>query len=147
MGHPVYRLDKFQSQNSLKLSFTSIQCPCWSFVTCAYVFQSNSSDIVALCETKGDDWNESSKFSVRAYLPLIWKDSATHINGFVFYMKEGLPFSGDVPLENWVDPEFCFQLALLNLVSNFFFLYLYCLWAWFSMLFHLTYMRFSQPMW
>ena len=103
VGHPVYRLHNFQSQNFVKLSFTSIQCLCWSFVICEYVFGSNSSDIVALCETKLDDWNESSKFSVRAYLPLIWKNSATHINGFVFYMKEGLPFSGDLLLETgWI---------------------------------------------
>ena len=51
----VYRPDNFQSQNSLTLSFTSIQCPGWNFVRYEYVFESNSSDIAALCETKLDE--------------------------------------------------------------------------------------------
>ena len=39
-------------------------------------------------------------FSVRIYLPLIWKDSVTHIHGLAVYVKEGLPFAWDLYLEN-----------------------------------------------
>ena len=42
-------------------------------------------------------------FSVWDYLPLIQKDSATHINGLVVYVKEGLPFAMELSLENPTD--------------------------------------------
>ena len=47
--------------------------------------------MLALCETNLDDSVDSGNFSVRAYLPLIQKESVTHIHGFAFYEKEGLP--------------------------------------------------------
>ena len=56
-------------------------------------------------------------FSVRGYLPLIRKDSGTHMHGLAVYVKKGLPFAWDLSLEN------CFRLALLHSVSYFFFLY------------------------
>ena len=62
-------------------------------------------------------------FSVRHYLPLIWKDSITHMHGLAYYVKEGLPFVHDLSLENSANSYLCFQLALLHLVSYFFFLY------------------------
>ena len=37
---------------------------------------------------------------MRGYLPLIQKDSGTHIHGLAVYVKEGLPFARDVSLEN-----------------------------------------------
>ena len=55
---------------------------------------------------------------MRGYLPLILKDSSTHIHGLAVYVKEGLPFARDLSLEN-----LCFRLALLHSVSYFFFLY------------------------
>ena len=39
------------------------------------------------------------------------------------YVKEGLPFARDLPLENSADSYLCFRLALLHSVSYFFFLY------------------------
>ena len=62
-------------------------------------------------------------FSVRHYLPLIRKDSITHMHGLAYYVKEGLPFVHDLSLENSANSYLCFQLALLHLVSYFFFLY------------------------
>ena len=62
-------------------------------------------------------------FSVWGYLPLIQKDSATHIHGLVVYLKEGLPFALELSLENPTDYYLCFQLALLHPVSYLFFLY------------------------
>ena len=38
-------------------------------------------------------------------------------------MKEGLPFTRDLSLENSADSYLCFRLALLHLVPYFFFLY------------------------
>ena len=61
--------------------------------------------------------------SETSYLPLIKKDSITHMHGNAAYVKEGLPFAWDMCLENSVDSYLCFQLALLNSVSYFFFLY------------------------
>ena len=46
---------------------------------------------------------ESGNFSVRGYLPLIRKDSATHMLGLVVYVKKGLHFAPDLSLENSAD--------------------------------------------
>ena len=60
---------------------------------------------------------------MRGYLALIEKDSTTHMHGLAVFMKERLPFARDLPLENSADPYLCFRLALLHLVSYFFFPY------------------------
>ena len=67
--------------------------------------------------------NQTLKLSVRGYLPLIRKDSVTHMYGLTVYVKEGFPFAWDVSLKNSGDSYLCFQLALLHSVSYFFFLY------------------------
>ena len=58
-------------QNSLKLSFKNIQGLRSNFVDCESFLESNSPDILALCETNLDDSIDSGNFSVRGYLPLI----------------------------------------------------------------------------
>ena len=60
---------------------------------------------------------------MRGYLPLIRKDSSTHMHGLAVYVKEGLPFAQDLSLENSADSYLCFRLALLHSLSYFFFLY------------------------
>ena len=70
-----------------------------------------------------DDSIDSGNFSVRGYLPLIRKDSSTHMHGLAVYVKEGLLFAWDLSLENAADSYLCFRLALLHSVSYFFFLY------------------------
>ena len=110
--------DNFESHNSLKLSFTNI----WG-LRLIVNFESNSPDILALCETNLDDSIDSGNFSVRGYLPLIRKDSSTHVHGLAVYVKEGLPFARDLSLENSADSYLCFWLALLDSVSYFSFLY------------------------
>ena len=92
--------DDSESHNSLKLSFTNILGLCSNFVDCESFLESNSPNILVLCETNLDD---SGNLSVRGYLPLIQKDSGTHIHGLAVYVKEGLPFARDVSLENSVD--------------------------------------------
>ena len=116
--------DNFEPHNSLKLSFTNIRGLRSNFVDCESFLESNSPDILALCETNLDDSIDSGNFSVRGYLPLIRKDSATHIHGLAVYVKERLPFAQDLSLENSADSDSysCFQLVLLHSVSYFFFL-------------------------
>ena len=63
--------DNSESRNSLKLSFTNIRGLHSNFVDCESFLESNSPDILALCETNLDDSIDSGNFSVRGYLPLI----------------------------------------------------------------------------
>ena len=115
--------DNFESHNSLTLSFTNIRSLRSSFADCEFFLESNSSDFLALCETNLEDSIDSGNFSVRGYLPLIRKDSTTHMNGLAVYVKEGPPFARDLSLENSADSDLCFRLSLLHSMSYFFFLY------------------------
>ena len=74
-----------------------------NFVDPKSFLESNSPDILALCETNLDDAIDSGNFPVRGYLPLIRKGSSTHMHGLPVYVKEGLPFARDVSLENSAD--------------------------------------------
>ena len=94
--------DDFEPHNSLKLSFTNILGLCSNFARCESFLESNSPDILALCETNLDDSIDSGNFSVRSYLPLIQKNSITHYHGLAVYVKQGLPFAWDLSLENWL---------------------------------------------
>ena len=136
----VCKPDNFESNNSLKLSFTNIRGLCLNFVECESFLESNFLDILALYETNMDDSIDSGNFSVRSYLPLIRKDFTTHMRGLAVYVKEGLPFAWGLSLENSADSYLCFQLAFLHSVSYFFSSidHLICLYVWFLMLFHLT---------
>ena len=58
---------------------------------------------------------------MRGYLPLILKDSGTHMHGLAVYVKEGLPFAQELSLEKSADSYLCFLLASLRSVSYFFF--------------------------
>ena len=100
--------DKFEPHNSLKLSFMNIWGLRSNFVECESFLESNSPDILALCETNLDDSIDSGNFSVRGYLPLIWKDSITHMHGLAVYVKDELPFAQDLSLENSTDSYLCF---------------------------------------
>ena len=99
----VCKPDNFESHNSLKLSFTNIRGLRLNFVDCEAFLESNSPDILALCETNLDDSIDSGSFSVRSYLPLIRKDSSTHMHGLAVYVKEELPSVWYLSLENSVD--------------------------------------------
>ena len=104
--------DSFESYNSLKLNFTNIQRLHSNFIDCESFLESNSPDILALFKKNLDDSIDSDNFSVRGYLPLIRKDSATHMHGLAVYVKEKLPFGQDLSLENSVNSYLCFQLTL-----------------------------------
>ena len=87
--------NNFESHNSLSHSFTNIRDLCLNFADCESFFESNSLDILALCETSLDDSIDSGNFSGRGYLPLIRKASSTHMHGLAVYVKERLRFARD----------------------------------------------------
>ena len=115
--------DNFELHNSLKLSFTNILNLRSNFVDCESFLESNSHDILALCETNLDDSIDPGNYSVRDYLPLIWKDSNAHVHGLAVHVKEWIPFAQDLSLENSADSYLYYGLDLLHSVSYFFFLY------------------------
>ena len=101
--------------------------------------ESNSLDIVALCETNLDDSMDSGNLSVMGRLCLIQKDSVSHLHALAIYVKEGLHFAQDLSLENSMDCYLCFQLSLFHSVSSFSSInHLVCLYPQFLILFHLT---------
>ena len=108
--------DNFETYNSLKLSFMNIWGLRLYFVDifCESFLESNCPDILPLCETNLDDSIDSGNFSVRGYLPLIRKDSSTHMHGLTVYVRERLPFGQDLSLEHSTDSYLCFRLAFLH---------------------------------
>ena len=125
--------DNFEPHNSLKLSFTNIIGLSSNFVQCEYFLESNSPDILTLCETNLDDSIDSGSFSVRGYLALIWKVPITYIYGIAVYVKEGLPFAWASSSETLrVDSYLCFELALFHLVSITFFSIMHSFWFYFT---------------
>ena len=102
------KTDNFESHNSLKLSFTNIGGLCSNFFDCKSFLESNSPEILALCEINLDDSIDCGNFSVRGCIPLIQKDSSTHVHGLAVYVKEGLPFAWDLCLEHSLDSYLCY---------------------------------------
>ena len=98
-----FKPDNSEPHNSLKLSFTNIGGLRSNFVEYEFFLESNSHDILALCETNLDDSIDSGNFSVRGYLSFIRKDSTTHMRGLAVYVKEEHPFAQDLPLEKPAD--------------------------------------------
>ena len=79
----------------MTLSFTNVTGLCLNFVECDSFLESNPPDTVAISETHVDDLIDSGNFSMTDYLPLIQKNSITHMHGIAVYVKEGLPFAQD----------------------------------------------------
>ena len=116
-----------------------------NFVDCEFFLESSSPDILALCETNLDDSIDSGNFSGRGYLPLIRKDSSTHMHGLASYVKEELPFARDLSLENSADIYVFDWLYFTQCLTSFSSIDHHLqLCARFLILFHLTSMRFSQ---
>ena len=65
----AYKPDIFESHNCLKLSFINTCGLSSNFVDCVSFLESNSPNILALCDTNLDDSIDSGNFSVRGYLP------------------------------------------------------------------------------
>ena len=98
--------DNFESQNSQKVSFINIRGLHSNFADSESFLESNFPDILALCETNLDDSIDSDNFSVRGYLPIIRKDSSTHMHGLRNHLR-------DVP---WED---VFKLSASGAASEF----------------------------
>ena len=130
--------DNFESHKSLKLSFTNIRGLRSNFVDCESFLESNSPDILALCEINLDDSIDSGNFSVRGYLPLIPKDPSTHIHGLAVYVKEGLPFAQDLKTLKIVTYVFDLLYFTQCFTSFSSIDHLLCRYARFLILFHLT---------
>ena len=75
------------------LSFTNIRGLRSNFVDCESFLESNSPDILALCETNLDDSIDSGNLSVRGYLPLIRKD---FLDTLMDIIRTGLPILVEV---------------------------------------------------
>ena len=103
--------DNFESHSSRKVSCTDIRGLRSNFVDWESVLESNSTDILALCETNLDDSIDSGSFSVRVYLTLIRKDSSTRMHGLAVYVTEGRLFAQDLSLENSEDSYLYFRLV------------------------------------
>ena len=88
----------------------------------------------------------NSRILVLIYQYSYVKDSRSHMHGLTVHVKEGLSFARDLSLEISEDYYLYFWLALLHSLSYFFLLYWSpsSLCARFLILFHLTWMRFSQ---
>ena len=126
--------DNFELHNTLKLSFTNIWGLCSNFVECESFLESNYPVILALCETNLDESIDSGSSSVRGYLPLIRKDSITHMHGLAIYLKEGLPFTRDLSLENvlmFSTGSASLSVLLLFPLSMTFFIFLQSFWFYF----------------
>ena len=115
--------DNCESRSSLKLSFTNIYGLQLKFVQSESFLESNSPEILALCETNLDDSIDSANFSVTGYLPLIRNDSITHMHDPAIFVKEGLSFVWVLSLENSTDSYLSFRLALFRSMSYLFFFY------------------------
>ena len=108
--------NNFKSHNSLKLSFTNVRGLRSNFVDCESFLESNSPDIIALCEINLYDSTDSGNFSVRGYLTLIQQNSNTHMHVLAVYVKEELSFPRDLSLENSADSSLCFRLSLRHCI-------------------------------
>ena len=106
--------DNFESHNSLKLSFTNTRGLCLNFGECESFLESNSHDILALCETNLDDSINTGNFSVKSCFPfyapfhcIVYDYSHADWDGFCYHLR-------DVPWKDFFKPsapaaasEFC----------------------------------------
>ena len=114
--------DKFESHYSPKHNLINVRGLCSNFVGWESFLESSTSNILALCETNLEDANDYSNFSVRSYLPLIWKDSITHMQGLAVYQKKRLSFAWHLSLAKLEDSYDLDQLYCHS-VTYFIFLY------------------------
>ena len=96
--------DNIQPDNSLKLSFTNIRGVPSNLVDFESYLESNTPEILALCESIWDASTDAGNFFVTDYFTLTQKDSLTHIQCLAIYVKEGLPFALKLSLENSAKP-------------------------------------------
>ena len=128
--------NNFESHNSLKLSFTNIRGLRLKFADCKSLLESNSPDILALCEAKLGFWQYLcqvlSFFNQKGFCySYAWSCSLC---------EGGLPpFARDLSLENSADSCVFDRLYLTHCLTSFSSIdHLLHLYTRFSMLFHIT---------
>ena len=82
-----YKPDICKSHSCLKCSSTIIWGPHSNFVEYQSFLESNSLDILTLCETNLNYPIDSGNFFVMGYPPLIQKDSIKLMHGLAVYVK------------------------------------------------------------
>ena len=105
------------------LSFTNIRSLYSNFSSVEAFLANSSPDLLALSETNLSSNFADSDFPIPGYLPIIRKDSSTHMHGLAVYARDTLPISREVHLEKPTEPFMCFRLSLLHSTSYLFFLY------------------------
>ena len=75
---------------------------------CQTLLESNSPDILAIRQTNLDGSVDTGIFSVIGYLPLIRKDSTTHMHDLAVYVKGRLFFAQDLSRQNSMGSYLCF---------------------------------------
>ena len=105
------------------LSFTNIRSLYSNFSSVEAFLANSSPDLLALSDTNLSPNFADSDFSIPGYLPIIRKDSSTHMHGLAVYARDTLPISREVHLEKPTEPFMCFRLSLLHSTSYLFFLY------------------------
>ena len=81
--------------------------------------ESNSPDILALCEANLENSIDTSNLSVRSYLPLIQLDSVSYRHDLKVYVKEGLTFAPNKSLENFQDAYVLDLLYFIWCITSF----------------------------
>ena len=128
-----YKPDNFESLNSLKLIFTNIQGLHSNCVDCESLLKLNFPYILALCVTNLDNSTDSGNFSMRSYLPLIQKNSTTHMHGLAVYRKifELLYFTQCLTLFSSIDHRLlnswisAWRILVFQIVGKFHWWFLY----------------------
>ena len=108
----------------LNISFTNVRGFCTNFSNIESFLINNSPDILALCETNlNSSIDTQNEFLIPGYLPLRRMDSKTHMHGLGVYIRDSLPITPEVDLEDLNQPFMCFRLSLLHSTSFLYFLY------------------------
>ena len=117
-----------------------VQCRCCNlFILCIHFYV-----VSYLCVKCTPHWIEKTgNFSMRGYLPLIWKDCSTHVHGLAIYLKEGLPLK-----EGRTSTGFA-SLTVFLLLFVFFFpplitFFVFVHGSWFCFIYH-TWGSLDQP--
>ena len=118
--------DNSKPHKSIKRSFSNTQVLCSNFLEYEFSPESNSPYIFVLCETK--------LLESIDYLPLMRKDSVSHMHGLAVCLKERLLIAQDLSLETSVDSYLFFRLVSLHSIllifplSITFFVLMHCFW-------------------
>ena len=107
----------------LSLAFTNIRGLHGNFHSVESYLMQLSPDIFALSESNLNPTIRCEDFSVSGYLPFIRKDYEINMHGLAVYVRDSLPVSRQINLEDPNQPFMCFRLSLLHSTSYVFFLY------------------------